>query len=230
MMTQNPDYYPKLVDSLGHKKAKDLVAWYIHHEAPIDQRLLRYSDRLQKRQGIKIRTLDISKYEEEVEKILEVYNDAWEKNWGFVPMNPDEFRHMAKDMKPIVVPEMLYLAEYQGEVIAFSLFLPDLNLIMKKIPSGRLFPLGALKLFWYTKVNKKLVDRGRILTLGVKQKYRSLGVAPAMYIRYMQDGPKNGFPQAECSWILEDNKPMSDGLRLLGAKPYKTYRIYDKLL
>lgn len=230
MMTQNPPYYQRLVEELGHGKAKDLYAWIVNGHNPVDERLVKFTKRLQERQGVKIRCVDMKNYEAEVERILEIYNDAWERNWGFVPMTDEEFRHMAKDMKAIVVPEMLYIAELKGEPVAFGLFLPDVNMIMRRIPSGRLLPTGLFKILWHTKFSRKLVNRGRVLTLGVKKKYRSYGIAPAMYLRYMSDGVKYGYPSAECSWILEDNKAMNDGLRMMNATHYKTYRIYDKVL
>ncbi len=231
MMTQNPEYYVRLVEQAGYSKAKDLLAWEINgHTAPVDPRLVKFAKRLEERQGVTIRTVDMKRFDEEVERILEIYNDAWEKNWGFVPVSDEEFRLLAKDMKGIIVPEMVYIAELKGEPVAFSLWLPDLNMVMEKIPSGRLLPTGFLKLFWYTKINKRYVNRGRVITLGVKHKYRSLGIAPAMYLKYIHDGPRYGYPIAECSWILEDNKPMNEGLKLMGAQHYKTYRIYDKVI
>jgi hypothetical protein len=231
MMTQNPEYYMKLVEAAGCSKAKDLLAWEINgNTTQVDPRLVKFAKRLEDRQGVKIRSVNMKDFDGEIERIFAIYNDAWEKNWGFVPMTKEEFKHMAKDLKGIVVPEMLYIAELKGEPIAFSLWLPDLNMVMEKIPSGRLLPTGLFKLLWYTKINKRFVNRGRVLTLGVKQKYRALGIAPAMYLRYISDGPRYGYPIAECSWILEDNKPMNEGLKLMGAQHYKTYRIYDKLL
>lgn len=229
MMTQNPDYYPQLVESIGHQKAKDLFAWLLDNSEVFDERILRRARQLEKSEEIKIRTLNLKDYDREIDRVLEIYNDAWEKNWGFVPMSEAQFRHMADDMKGILIPELLFMVEVRGEPAAFSLWLPDLNQVMEKIPNGKLFPTGLLKLLWHTKV-KKTVNRGRVLTLGVKQKFRNLGLAPLLYLKYYETAPKMGYPLAECSWILEDNKAMNQGLRMMRAKMYKTYRIYEKPL
>lgn len=230
MMTQNPPYYQGLVETAGFSKAKDLYAWLLDRRVhKFDEKLIKHAKRLEESAGISFRHVDMSKFEEEVEKLLEVYNDAWEKNWGFVPMTDDEFRHMAKDMKAILIPELLFIVEVKGEMAGFGLWLPDVNQVMEKIPSGKLFPTGLIKLLWHTKV-RKTINRGRILTLGVKKKFRHLGLASLMYLRYYQIAPDMGYPLAECSWILEDNTAMNQGLKYMNGDLYKTYRIYDKPL
>ena len=230
MMTQNPPYYSKLVDSAGYSKSKDLLAWLLDNRVTFDDRLIRHAHRLQSRSGISIRTLRMDRFNDEIKLIREIYNDAWEKNWGFVPMTEEEFEFMARDMKSILVPELLFIAEVRGEPAAFSLWLPDVNQIMEKIPSGRLLPTGLMKLLWYTKIQKSAMNRGRILTLGVKKKFLHLGLAPLMYLKYYHEAPRLGFPVAECSWILEDNVAMNRGLQQMNATHYKTYRIFEKSL
>ncbi len=227
MMTQNPPYYPELVEKAGFAKAKDLLAWYVHKDLPYDEKLVKYAKRVSSKEDIKIRSLDIKKFDEEIEKILDVYNDAWEKNWGFVPMTDEEFRHMAHDLKPICVPQLIFIVEVKGETAGFGIFLPDLNQVMEKITDGKLFPTGLFKFLWYTKV-KRIVNRGRVVTLGVKKKFRHLGLASMIYMAYFKYGVKAGFDSAECSWILEDNSAMNAGLKLMKAEQYKTYRIYDR--
>lgn len=228
MMTQNPAYYPELVEKAGFAKAKDLYAWLMDRTRhKFDERLIAKAKKLQQAESITFRHVDMKHFDEEVERILEVYNDAWEKNWGFVPMTDDEFRHMARDMKSILVPELLFIVEVRGEVAGFALWLPDVNQVMEKIPDGKLFPTGLVKLLWHTKV-RRTINRGRILTLGVKKKFRHLGLASLLYLRYYEIAPSLGYPLAECSWILEDNKAMNHGLQLMGGELYKTYRIYDK--
>jgi hypothetical protein len=229
MMTQNPSYYARLVEHAGMSKAKDLYAWLLDNSKPFDDKLVRRAEKLKAKESITIRPIDMKHFDAEIERVLEIYNDAWERNWGFVPMSPDEFRYLAKDMKPILVPELVFLVEVQGEPAAFSLWLPDLNQVMEKIPSGKLLPFGLLKLLWHTKVRRS-VNRGRILTLGVRKKFRHLGLASLLYLEYFQKAPKLGYPTAECSWILEDNKAMNRGLELMKANHYKTYRIYEKPL
>jgi len=230
MMTQNPPYYVELVEKNNHFKAKDLNAWLLDgRQAEFHSRLLSKAKQAEKQESITFRHLDMKRFDEEVENILKIYNDAWEKNWGFVPMSDAEFRQMAKEMKSIVVPELIFIVEVNGEIAGFSLWLPDLNQVMAKIRNGNLFPTGLFKLIWHTKI-KKSVTQGRILTLGIRKKFQALQLGPMMYLRYLELAPKLGYPLCECSWILEDNKAMNFGLKLMGAKNYKTYRVYDKSL
>ncbi len=227
MMTQNPAYYAELIEKSGFSKVKDLYAWLVDSQCKFDERLIRHAKRLEKSAGITFRHIDMKHFNEEVESILEIYNDAWEKNWGFVPMTDEEFRYMAKEMKAVVIPELLFIVEVKGESAGFGLFLPDLNQVMIKIRNGKLFPTGLLKLLWHTKFHKTMTQ-GRILTLGVKKKFHHLGLGSLMYLKYFETGPRLGFPSCECSWILEDNAPMNHGLKYMNAKHYKTYRIYEK--
>ncbi|MGE4232618.1 MAG: N-acetyltransferase [Bacteriovoracia bacterium] len=229
MMTQNPPYYPRLVEAAGFGKAKDLYAWIVSDESrsKVDSRLVEKAKRLEQASHVTYRHVDMKNFDAEVERMLEIYNDAWEKNWGFVPMTDEEFRAMAKDMKSIVVPELILMVEVRGEPAGFGVMLPDVNQAMEKVRDGKLFPTGLLKLLWHTKV-RKTVNRGRIPLLGVKKKFRHLGLGSLIYLKYFEVGPKLGYPVAECSWILEDNEAMNLGLKYMNASMYKTYRIYDK--
>ncbi len=230
MMTQNPPYYVDLVEQAAFSKAKDLFAWLIDHkEATFDRRLIAKAEAATKEENIKFRHVDMKRYDEEVANIFAIYNDAWEKNWGFIPMSETEFRLFAKEMKPIIVPELILIIEINGEMAGFGALLPDVNQVFSKIRNGRLLPTGLLKLLWHTKVKKSLTQ-GRIPILGVRKKYQSLQLGPLLYMKYLELGPRYGFPVSECSWILEDNKSMNFGLKLMGATKYKTYRIYDKAL
>ncbi|MBY0470178.1 N-acetyltransferase [bacterium] len=232
MMTYNPPYYATLLEGWGFAKAKDLNAYYIHGDSKFSEKLIRHSERLKAGGKVTFRTVDMKKFDQEVETILEIYNDAWEKNWGFVPMNPEEFRHMAKDMKAVVDPNLLLMCEVRGEPAGFALALPDINQALKKVPDGKLLPFGLLKLLWNTKGpgKKKTLNRCRILTLGIKKAYREVGIGPLLYTEYLTRGPGNGYPTGEASWILEDNKPMVRGVEYMKGELAKVYRIYDKAL
>lgn len=233
MMTYNPPYYAKLIESWGLAKAKDLYAYDIDgRKMKFADRLIAQAEKLKQSGQVTFRPIRMREFDQEVERILEIYNDAWEENWGFVPMEPGEFRHMAKEMKSIVDPEIVLLAEVRGEPAAFALTLPDVNQALKKIPDGELFPLGLAKLLWYLKGpgKKTTVNRCRILTLGVKKKFRELGVGPLLYAEYLRRGPANGYPIGEASWILEDNEPMMRALEQMSAQRTKTYRIFERAL
>jgi hypothetical protein len=230
MMPYNPGYYPTMLDKYGFQKSKDLFAYTISGDAKFSDRLLAQAERLKQNGSVTFRTIRMSEFEKEIEIILDIYNDAWEKNWGFVPMTKEEFRHMAKDMKPILDPELLLIAEVRGEPAAFALALPDVNQALKKNPKGSLFPLGLLKLLWNMKGpgKKTTLNRCRVLTLGIKKAYREAGIGPILYLEYLKRGPANGYPSGEASWILEDNVAMNRALEHMCGKRTKVYRIYDQ--
>jgi GNAT superfamily N-acetyltransferase len=233
MMTYNPPYYGKLLEGWGLKKSKDLFAYEIDdRKAKFSDRIVAQSEKLRQKGSVKFRTVNMSKFDEEVDAILDIYNDAWEKNWGFVPMDTVEFRHMAKDMKLILDPELLLIAEVRGQPVGFGLTLPDVNQAFMKVKDGRLFPTGIFKLLWNLKGpgRKKTVNRCRILTLGIKKAFREYGIGPLLYMEYYRRGPALGYHVGEASWILEDNRPMNRALQLMCGERTKVYRLYDKSL
>jgi hypothetical protein len=229
MMTYNPRYYVALYENAGFLKAKDLLAyWFPLEEKPL-ARLLRVADRLRKRESdIVVRTVGKGDLEKELPKIREVYNDAWEKNWGFVPMSPAEMDFMAKRLKPLVVEELLWLAEAKKpdgtlEPVAFMLMLPDYNVAMAKA-GGSLLPFGWLKFLLALKKIKTV----RVVTLGLKKPYRMRGIQSIMMADSLKYLLKKGYTGAEVSWLLEDNELVIGSVRLWGGELYKTYRIYDR--
>ena len=228
MMGHNPPYYGRLMEAAGLAKAKDVVAyWLPHNKAP--EHLLRGVDRLAKREGWRIRQADLKRLKEETAVIQEVYNSAWERNWGFVPMTRAEFENMAKDLKSVVDPELVMIAEtLEGEPIGFLLAMPDLNEVFRKIPTGRLFPFGIFH-FLRLLLGRVKIRRMRVLTLGLKPGLQSAGIGAAMYLRLFQVGSKN-YDHGEASWILEDNHRMCKAMENVGAYVYKRYRIYERAL
>jgi hypothetical protein len=233
MCTYNPPYYAKLLEKWGLAKSKDLLSYIIDSRVgKFSDRLLAQAEKIKESGSVTFRTVKMNDYDNEVAKILEIYNDAWEKNWGFVPMTPEEFRHMAKDMKMILDPELLLIAEVRGEPAAFALALPDVNQVFKKIPDGKLLPFGLFKLLWNLKGpgKKKTLNRCRVLTLGIKKKFQMLGIGPVLYLEYLRRGPAAGYPAGEASWILEDNIPMNRALEHMCGKRTKVHRLYDKSL
>ena len=230
MMTYNPAYYGKRLEGWGLSKAKDLLAYEIDgRKARFSERLIAQSERLKAKGQVSIRQIDMGHFDRDLAIIQEIYNDAWEANWGFVPMTPDEFQHMAKDMKLIIDPRLVLIAEVRGEPAGFSLTLPDINQALHKVRNGKLFPFGWLKLLWSIKGpgRRKAMNRCRILTLGIMQKYREFGIGPLLYTEYFRRGPEFGYPRGEASWILEDNVPMNHALQLMCGERTKVYRIYD---
>ena len=231
MMTYNPNYYVALIEGQGFRKAKDLLAYWFPLEQKPLERLSRVADRFRKRAaGVVVRNVTKGGLEKDLVKIREVYNEAWEKNWGFVPMTPEEMDFMAKRMKPLLVSELLWIAEIRKpdgtlEPIAFMLMLPDYNVAMKPL-KGRLLPFGWLKFLLGTRRIKTV----RVLTLGIKIPYRLSGIQSIMMADSLRFLLSKGYTGAEVSWLLEDNDLVIGSVRLWGGKLYKTYRIYEKAL
>ncbi len=225
MMPYNQPYLPKLAEQFGLKKAMDLLAYKLTDETPIPDRILRIAETMQKRAKITLRSLRLSDFDNEVKKISHIYRNAWEKNWGFVPMTKEEFDYMAAQLKQIVDPELALIAEYNGEAVGFSLALPDINQVLIRM-NGKLFPLGLAKLLWHTKI-KKSIDGCRIIMLGILPEFRNRGIDSVLYVSTYRRGVERGYRWAELSWILETNERMRRGVEQLGAKVYKRYRIVE---
>jgi hypothetical protein len=224
MMPYNKPYYNVLAENFGFKKIKDLLAFRIHRGSKFDPRLLRVAERIREKEGVVFRTLNMNDFDAEVERLNDVYNQAWERNWGFVPMSKDEFRHMARDMKQIVDPDLVFIAEVEGKPVGFILSLPNINQALK-YTDGRLFPTGLLKLLWHTKVKNK-VDSLRIITMGIIPEYRKRGLDNLFYLETFKVGPEKGYDWGEMSWILEDNVMMLRAIENMGGELYKRYRLY----
>jgi GNAT superfamily N-acetyltransferase len=230
MMPQNPPYYIGLLERAGLVKAKDLWVYQGGSEqgyVPVPERLARATEMIRQRQGITLRSLNMKDFEGEVERIKELYNSAWEKNWGFVPMTEHEIDHLAEQFKPVVIPEMVPMAEKDGKLIGFGIALPDLNVIFRTNRSGRLFPM-ILRLLWALKM--KRIRRARILLLGVVPAYRGKGVDAMLYHWIWTKSAERGIYWGEAGWILEDNPAMNAGLEKMTFRVYKTYRLYDRRL
>jgi GNAT superfamily N-acetyltransferase len=228
MMPHNPRYYISLLERAGFSKAKDLWVYQGGSEerhVPVPERLARATELIRQRQGITLRALNFKDFEGEVERIKELYNSAWEKNWGFVPMTEHEIDHLAEQFKPVVIPEMVPMAEKDGKLIGFGIALPDLNVVFRKNRSGRLFPM-ILKLLWALKARR--IRRARILLLGVVPEHQGKGIDAMLYHWIWTKSGERGIYWGEAGWILEDNPAMNAGLEKMTFRVYKTYRLYDR--
>jgi len=220
----NPRYYVELIEGAGFQKAMDL--WqYQTVSTELPERLERAAQKVAQRLNVTLRPLDMKHFNAEIDQIKPLYNGAWEKNWGFVPMSDEEIDHLAKQLKPIVVPDLVVFAEREGKPIGFAAAIPDMNVALKANPSGRLFP-GIIKILW----RARKISRLRILLLGVLKDYRGKGIAELMYQWIWKKGLAHGFSWGEAGWILEDNTPMNRGLEFMGFRVYKTLRMYDRPL
>jgi len=226
MMTYNFPYYQTIIEQLGYKKQTDLLAYDIYAKDFNDKpfRLMNaFEERLNKN-GITIRQANLKNFDVEVESLRKVYNEAWDKNLGFVPMTDEEFRYMAKDLKLVIDKDFCLVAEKEGKLIAFALCIPDINQIQIKIKKGRLLPTGIFKLL----LGKKKINAIRVIALGVTEPYRKMGIEAVFYGQIIKKGIERGFQHAEASWILEDNEMMNRAIQHINGKPYKTYRLYEK--
>ncbi len=219
-----PAHYVDLTERAGFTKARDLLLYQsVNDQLP--ERLIRGAQLIAKRKKITLRSINMKRFSEEVELIKKVYNSAWERNWGFIPMTEAEIDHLAKDLKPVIVPELVVFAEREGELIGFAVALPDLNVALKTNPSGRLFP-GILKILW----KARKITRLRIMLLGVVPEYRRYGADALMYTWIWDKGYALGYRWGEAGWILEDNAAMNNGLLRMGFERYKTLRLFDRPL
>ncbi len=231
LMTYNPRRYREYIEAAGFTKAMDLWAYEIEVENYLDrvpEKLVRVVEKARKRRNFVVRSIDMRRFEQEVEAFKRIYNTSWERNWGFVPMSDAEIDHLATQLKSIIDPELVLMVEYEGEVIAASLCLPDLNQpLLRAYPRpGVPEAFTMLKLLWHWKVRRE-VDWLRVFALGVLPEYRGLGVDAMMYLETARRAIPKGYKRAEMSWILETNDMMNRAIRLLGGQVYKTYRMYE---
>jgi hypothetical protein len=220
----NPPFYVDLVERAGFVKAKDMFQYQIRNPQ-LPERLVRGARLLAERKKLTLHRLDMRKWDEAIETIKVIYNSAWEKNWGFVPMTDAEVDYLAAQLKPVVVPDLVVFCKQEGKTIGFGAALPDLNVALKTNPSGRVFP-GVLKILWAA----RKVTRIRIWALGLLPEYRMSGADALMYHWIWDKGYALGHRWAEAGWILEDNPAMNNGLLRMGFEAYKTLRFYDRPL
>lgn len=226
MMTYNPKYYLKLMDAEGLRKAKDLLAYHMDlAKIPMD-RLRRIASKVKSRNpDVALRPVRRKTLQQDLGKLKEVYNAAWQANWGFVPMSDAEVDFMAERLKPLLMEGLIWLAEVGSEPVGFLLALPDYNMALQPLKGRLLTP----KLFGFVPylLGWKRPNRTRVLTLGVKENYRSKGLESAMLIEGLNVGFNAGVIESEASWILEDNVMMCRMLEAIGGRVYKRYRIYE---
>ena len=225
----NPPYYPALIEGWGFEKATDLYAWWFADPATAVSRLRRLAGALKNPRNVTLRHGNLGDITGEGRRLRHIYNEAWQNNWGFVPFSEKEFEFMTRELKPILIPELVWLAEAEGEPVGFVLCVPDINVALKKI-NGRLttfgLPIGLAKLLYH----KSRLKTVRLVALGVLPKFRRHGIAEMLVLRVIEEAMlKRGFI-GECSLILEDNQMMNRFLEAIGAEKYKTYRIYCKAL
>lgn len=229
MMPYNPPYYLDLMTACGYAQVKDLYAWRWDGQ-PVSGTQAKIVEELRSRPEVTIRRADMSDFENEVRTILDLYNDAWAENWGYVPATDAEAEQLARDVKMLADPEIVPFVEVDGVPVGVALALPNLNEAIADL-NGRLFPIGWAKLLW--RLQRKRFKSGRLLLLGIKKEFRTRKYAGLAYLlcdEIYRGARERGYEWAEFSWTLEDNHLINSLIGKIGAVHYKTYRLFEKAL
>lgn len=223
-MTYNPAYYPNLLKACGYASVMNLYAYFFDVEKMDRKRIRMLAERVEGK-GIRFRTINKKIFEKEVKIFKEVYNQAWSKNWGFVPLTEAEIDHYAKNFKDIIEQDLVIFA-FDGEKPVGSLWaLPDYNTVIKRL-NGKMGPLQMIKFLWY----RRRIDHARVMTAGVIRDYQHRGIEAGLISHVFENGIRMGIRTGELSWVLENNTMMNRLADAVGAKVYKTYRVYEKKL
>ncbi len=223
LMSYNPKYYLNLMDKCGLVKAKDLFAFFMTRDHETASKVGQITEKVSKELPVTLRTIDMKNLEDEVGRIKYIYNNAWEKNWGFVPWTEKEMDFMAKKLKAVADPALIIFAELEGRPVGFAFGFPNFNEVIKKM-NGRLTPLGLLKYLYYRKKIKSM----RAVVFGILQEYRNTGLSYLLYSKLEKNALDNGYEWCDTSWQLEDNEPINRFVQSLGGRVYKKYRLFEK--
>ena len=226
----NPPYYARLLEQQGLVGEQDLLSFWIPTDPShfgVTPGMARVAERARVRLGrLTFRALGGRRFMRDAELCRVIFNEAWSGNWGFVPMTTEEFSYMARELRPILVGDMSFVAEVDGEAAGFMGVAYDYNRILKRIPSGRIFPTGIFRLL----TGRRRLRHGRVILLGIRERYRGQHILPLFMHELLRRARIFGGVGAEASWVLEDNEAMIRPLVAMGASPYKRWRIYSREL
>ena len=229
MMNYAPPYYGPGIEALGYAKAKDLIAYSYDSFEPMPALAAGLVERVRASPEVRLRPLRKDRYDAELRVILDIFNDAWTDNWGFVPFTEAEMAHVAKEMKPLIHADLVCIAELDGEPVAMAVSLPNLNEAIADL-DGKLLPFGWAKLLWRLKVRSP--GSARVALMGVRKKMQRTpvggSIAFAVIDTIRENHMRQGVNLVELSWVLEDNHPMRRMIEAVGGRPDKTYRIYER--
>ncbi len=238
LMPYNPPYYVDFLEAAGFTKSMDLLAYnsnsyQLMSPGGLPDKLIRVVNKVKDRYGLSVRALNMDDFDNEIERVRTVINSAWVGNWGFVPMSDAQADKLGEGLKPIIDPRVAFLVEKDGEVVGFSLSLPDVNQVLHKIRPGpglvRSY-IGAGRMLLPMMLKRAKINRIRVALLGVIEEYRAKGVDALLYYETAKAAAANKYEWAESSWILETNEAMNRPIELFGAEMYKRYRLYEKPL
>jgi GNAT superfamily N-acetyltransferase len=224
-MTYNPEYYERLIEKTGAERAQDLFAYRLESSVDPPDDIVRFARTAENE--FSFRTIDMHRFDEEVDRFQTVYNEAWEKNWGFVPFTEAEVRDHARNLKAIIDPSLVIVAELDDEPIGVGFTIPDVNQVLIR-SRGRLGPVTL------TRVMKRRLRRSwgvcRVFALGVRKQFRMTGVGARLYLGTLKAAKRGGYTWGEMSWILESNRAMNSAIHHMGGRRYKTYRMFRHVL
>ena len=228
MMPHHRPYQGGLIEAAGLAKVKDLFAWR-YQVGNLPNRAIKAHATIAAMPDIKLRTVDMKHIDRDVRIVMDVYNDAWSSNWGFVPLTEKELAKMASDMKLLLIPALTQIVEIEGEPVAVALALPNINEMVGDL-HGKLLPTGFAKLLWRLKVRGP--KSARLIILGIRKKLRHVrrfgALSTFMYVEMHKAGERLNVAEGELSWTIEDNAPVNLGIRFMGGERYKTLRIFER--
>jgi GNAT superfamily N-acetyltransferase len=229
LMPYNPPYYEDYLTRYGFERAMTMWAYYVHDKLVHLDKLRRGVAIVKRRNpGITLRHLDMDRFAEDAGIVRDIYNEAWSENWGHVPMTDGEFAHLAKDLKQIVEPGLVYILEDEGTPVAFSVTLPNLNQALAQIPDGRLFPFGLLKLLAAAKLGA--INEVRMPLLGVRKSYHGRGFDALLILETIDRGRELGYLACETSWVLDANQVLKNAITSVGGVVDKEYAMFERNL
>jgi GNAT superfamily N-acetyltransferase len=222
----HPPYYRQLLEELGMTKAMDMRMWDLWlgklKQGNEFDPMIEAAANLSEQSGVVVRSMRKRDLKNEIGRFMEIYNEAWSRNWGFVPITEEEVAFQAKNLKPILVEDWAMIAERDGEVVGAALTLPDFNQVLAKM-NGRILPFG----WWHFLSGRRRIDRVRVFALGVKKAYQHLGVAAALYKRHRETAERMPQKGGQTGWILETNRAMNRAMEGMGGTIAQTYRLYE---
>ncbi len=229
MMGHAPAYYARQLEALGYQKATDTLAYMVAPDFPASPVMQRMTSRATK--GVTVRRIDTRRFDEEILKLRDIFNDAWTDNWGFVPFTAAEFTAMGQELRFLISPDLIQIAEIDGEPAAFIVALPNINEAIRDL-RGKLFPMGWLKLLWRLKVRHP--RSARVPLMGVRKEFQHTRLGPGLAFLIIDAARaqlhKRGVTDVELSWILEDNAGMRSIIESIGGRAYKRYRVFERQL
>lgn len=221
----NPPGYADLVEAAGLAKVMDLYSFHLDVLSFDHERIGRIAKLVRRREKVELRRFDKKRFQDEVDTVMAIYNDAWEDNWGFVPMTPRELEHMAAELKPVLEPSLVCFARHEGRDVGFSLVLPDINPLLKKI-RGRLFPFGIVRLLR----GIRHVQGIRLVAMGMSRSHHKKGLDALLYLDNFEASRDLGKVWSELGWVLETNQVMINTIERIGGRRARTHRLYEASL